>query len=166
MPVAPAGAASRPLVLFDAILKKLTAPERTAAGPDDLQVAVAVLLIEAARMDDRFETAERAVIEHLLAAKFELSPESTKVLMEKAETTAAQTSQLYPFTRLAVEKMTPDQRIKLIEMLWEVAYADGVLDPEEDVLLRRVAGLIYVSDHDRVAARQRVLARMGQKPAN
>ena len=73
-------------------------------------------------------------------------------------------SQIHPFTRLAVERMTPEERIRLIEMLWEVAYADGVLDPEEDVLLRRVAGLVYVSDADRIAARQRVLKRMeGQK---
>ena len=47
-------------------------------------------------------------------------------------------------------------------MLWEVAYADGKLDPDEDVLLRRVAGLVYVSDEDRVAARQRVLSRLGR----
>ena len=47
-------------------------------------------------------------------------------------------------------------------MMWEVAYADGKLDPDEDVLLRRVAGLIYVSDEDRIAARQRVLSRIGK----
>ena len=43
-----------------------------------------------------------------------------------------------------------------------MAYADGVLDPEEDLLIRRIAGLIYVTDRDRVLARQRVLARRGQ----
>ena len=47
----------------------------------------------------------------------------------------------------------------VIEMLWDVAYADGVLDPEEDLLIRRIAGLIYVDDRERVMARQRVLAR-------
>jgi uncharacterized tellurite resistance protein B-like protein len=129
-------------------------------------VAVAVLLVEAARMDDHFEATERAAIERLLAAKFELSPESTKTLLTHAEIVAARSNQLHPFTRLAVERMDPNERIRLIEMLWEVAYADGVLDPEEDALLRRVAGLIYVSDGDRVAARQRVLARMAQKPTN
>jgi uncharacterized tellurite resistance protein B-like protein len=49
-------------------------------------------------------------------------------------------------------------------MLWDVAYADGVLDPEEDLLIRRIAGLIYVDDRERVLARQRVLARREQKP--
>ena len=125
-----------------------------------------MLLVEAARMDDHFEATERAAIERLLAAKFELSPESTKTLLTHAEIVTARSNQLHPFTRLAVERMDPNERIRLIEMLWEVAYADGVLDPEEDALLRRVAGLIYVSDADRVAARQRVLARMAQKPTN
>jgi uncharacterized tellurite resistance protein B-like protein len=59
--------------------------------------------------------------------------------------------------------MTPEDRIHLIEMLWDVAYADGVLDPEEDLLIRRIAGLIYVGDRDRVLARQRVLARRQQQ---
>jgi uncharacterized tellurite resistance protein B-like protein len=47
-------------------------------------------------------------------------------------------------------------------MLWQVAYADGVLDPEEDLLIRRVAGLIHVTDRERVLARQRALAALGR----
>lgn len=154
------------MLLFDAIFRKLGDTGAAPAGLSDLQVAVAVLLIEAARMDDTFDTAERGAIARLLAAKFELAPDMTAKLMERAEAEAARTSQLHPFTRLAVEKMPPEQRVRLIEMLWEVVYADGVLDPEEDMLLRRVAGLIYVSDHDRIAARQRVLARTGAKVKN
>jgi uncharacterized tellurite resistance protein B-like protein len=150
--------------MFDNILKLLTAPEPPTPRHDQLQIAVAVLLVEAARMDDTFGDAERATIERLLSAKFELSPEATRQLMEAAESTAERSHQLHPFTRLAVERMTPQQRLRLIEMLWEVAYADGVLDPEEDALLRRVAGLIYVSDADRVAARLRVVERLGRKP--
>ena len=62
-----------------------------------------------------------------------------------------------------VEKMEYEERVHLIEMLWDVAYADGVLDPNEDTLIRKVAGLIYVSDHDRGAARRRVVE---QRSAN
>jgi len=148
--------------MFDQILKLLTAPEPRPLVRDELQAAVAVLLVEAARRDDTFDGVERAAIERLLASKFELSTESTRLLIAQAESTADRSSQLHPFTRLAVERMDPQQRIRLIEMLWEVAYADGVLDPEEDGLLRRVAGLIYVADADRVAARQRVLKRLQQ----
>jgi uncharacterized tellurite resistance protein B-like protein len=149
--------------VFDQILKLLASPEPKSGGRDDLQIAVAVLLVEAARRDDTFDAIERAAIERLLSDKFALSADATRQLLAQAESTADRTSQLHPFTRLAVERMDPAQRIRLIEMLWEVAYADGVLDPEEDALVRRVAGLIYVSDADRVAARQRVLERLQRK---
>ncbi len=145
--------------MFDRIVKLLTEPAPP-ADRDGLQIAVAVLLIEAARMDSRFDDAERRVIERLLAQKFQLSPEQTQELMRKAVETDERSNQLYPFTRRAVERMDAAQRIGLIEMLWEVAYADGVLDPEEDAFLRRIAGLIYVSDVDRAAARLRVTERL------
>jgi uncharacterized tellurite resistance protein B-like protein len=142
------------------IRKFLTAPDTAPVGYDELQTAVAVLLVEAARRDDTFDDIERSKIEQLLSYKFELSPDATRELLAAAEATADRTAQLYPFTRLAVERMSPEQRVRLIEMLWEVVYADGVLDPEEDALVRRIAGLIYVSDADRVGARLRVLAKI------
>jgi uncharacterized tellurite resistance protein B-like protein len=143
--------------VLDRIRKLLAAPDAEPKRRDDLQVAVAVLLVEAARMDDTFDERERAAIEHLLEHKFKITHDETRELIALAEQTADRTHQLHPFTRLTVERMEPKRRMKLIEMLWEVAYADGKLDPDEDVLLRRVAGLIYISDEDRVAARQRVL---------
>jgi uncharacterized tellurite resistance protein B-like protein len=148
--------------MFDRIVKLLSDP----APPidrDGLQIAVAVLMVEAARMDDHFDDVERKVIERLLAQKFQLSPDQTRELVRKAVETDDRSNQLYPFTRLAVERMDPAQRVGLIEMLWEVAYADGVLDPEEDALLRRIAGLIYVSDVDRAAARIRVVERLAKQ---
>jgi uncharacterized tellurite resistance protein B-like protein len=148
--------------MFDRIVKLLSEPSPP-QDRDGLQIAVAVLLVEAARMDAHFEDAERTVIERLLAHKFQLSPEQTSELMRKAVEVGERSNQLYPFTRIAVERMDLAQRIGLIEMLWEVAYADGVLDPDEDALLRRVAGLIYVSDVDRAAARIRVLERMAKQ---
>ena len=148
--------------VIDRIRKLLSAPESAPKRRDDLQIAVAVLLIEAARMDDMFDAHERGAIEALLEHKFQLSHDETQQLLKLAEETAERSHQLHPFTRLAVERMEPARRIRLIEMLWEVAYADGKLDPDEDVLLRRVAGLIYISDEDRIAARRRVLSRIGK----
>jgi uncharacterized tellurite resistance protein B-like protein len=147
--------------MLDRLLKLLTTPEAEPAPQDDLQVAVAVLLVEAARMDATFDEKERAAILRLLAQRFALSAEAAQQLIALAESKAERSNQLYPFTRLAVERMDDEHRIGLIEMLWEVAYADGVLDADEDALIRRVAGLIYVSDQDRGAARQRVLGRLG-----
>ena len=149
--------------VIERIRKLLSAPESVSARADDLQIAVAVLLVEAARMDDTFDQYERGTIETLLEHRFQLSHDETQELLKLAEETAERSHQLHPFTRLTVERMEPKARIGLIEMLWEVAYADGKLDPDVDVLLRRVAGLIYISDEDRIAARQRVLSRL-QKP--
>ena len=147
--------------MFAQLLKRITTPDVPPSNADEMQHAVAVLLIEAARMDDTFDSTERTAIEKLLQEKFALSADELRQLLARAETTARQSSQIHPFTRLAVTRMNPEQRIRLIEMLWEVVYSDGALDPEEDVLLRRVAGLIYVTDEDRVAARRRVIARLG-----
>jgi len=62
--------------------------------------------------------------------------------------------------------MSPQDRVQLIEMLWKVAYSDGVLDPHEDMLLRQIAGLIHVSDQDRGSARKRALDRLAaMKPS-
>jgi uncharacterized tellurite resistance protein B-like protein len=128
---------------------------------DDLQVAVAALLVEAAWMDEHFEPIERATIESLLTQRFGLTGPALRRLMDAAERAHAESAQLFRFTHRIVEEMGPDQRIQVIEMLWETVYADGVLNPDEDTLVRRVAGLIYVSDRDRGEARRRVLTRLG-----
>ncbi|MEI9982189.1 MAG: TerB family tellurite resistance protein [Aliidongia sp.] len=74
---------------------------------------------------------------------------------------AEESSQILPFTRLVVDRLGPPERVLVIEMLYEVVLADGELHPDEDTLVRRVAGLIYVTDHDRGAARKRVRERLG-----
>ncbi len=73
--------------------------------------------------------------------------------------------EIFHLTRTINERWSREERIGLIEMLWEVAYADGVLDKYEDSLLRRVGGLVYVPDRERGLARQRVLRRLGIDPA-
>ncbi len=137
-------------------LLKEPAPQRR----PDLRLSVAVLLLEAARQDDRFDSSERVMIEQLLTRRFALSPQECAELMAAGEARASQMVQLHGHTSDIIDQMTPDERVHLIEMLWEVAYADGVLDPEEDLLIRRIAGLIYVTDRERVLARQRVVGRL------
>jgi len=146
--------------MFNQILSLLSGDAPASTRSDQLQVAVAALMVHAAAMDDTFDATERRTIERLLGERFALPPDTVAKLLAAAETRAEESSQLYPFTRLAVEKLDQQGRVQLIEMLWEVAYADGVLDPDEDALLRRVAGLLYVSDYDRGEARKRVLRRI------
>lgn len=143
--------------MFKPLLKLLSAPQ--APKVPDLKLSVAVLLLEAARQDDSFDEKERGAIRHLLTTRFDLSPEECAQLMVAGETRTAQMVQIHGHTSAIAEAMTPGERTHLIEMLWEVAYADSVLDPEEDLLIRRIASLIYVEDRERIHARQRVLAR-------
>jgi len=127
--------------------------------PDELNMAVAALLVEAACRDDSFDEQERELIESLISEKYDLSKEQTHELVEAAHAAQQDSGHLYGFTRNMVKAMEYEERVHLIEMLWDVAFADGELDPPEDAMIRRVAGLIYVSDKDRGAARRKILAR-------
>lgn len=145
--------------MFDHILDLLM-PGAAPRAETDIHIAVAALLVEAARMDDDFDPAERAAIRGVLAKRFALDAASVDRLIASAEHAADRSSALYRFTRVVAERFDAAARVGMIEMLWEVAYADGVLDPDEDALIRRIAGLIFVEDHERGAARKRVLDRL------
>ncbi len=154
--------------MIDRLLNFLTgnAAPAAAAGTDELQLAVAALLIEAARMDENFDAAEQATIGRLLAQRFELAPDAVQALVEAAEKRVRDSTQYFPFTREITARLTTEQRVKIIEMLWEVAYADGILDPHEDALLRQIAGLIHVPDRERGEARKRALERLAAAQSN
>ena len=139
------------------------APALAKGSDDDLKHAVAALLIEAARMDDNFDAAERATVEGLLADRFNLDPQAVNSLIEEAERAVQNSTQYFPFTRRITAELSEEERVDIIEMLWKVAYSDGSLDPHEDMLLRRIAGLIYVPDRDRGLARQRALEDLNRR---
>lgn len=148
--------------MIDEIKAWLERAGRPEADAGDLRIAVTALLVEAAHVDDGFDTSERAVIGRLLERRFGLSAEAAQQLLTTAEDVADRSAQLFRFTRVINDSLSIEQRIELIEMMWEVAYADGHLDALEDTLLRRVGGLIYVPDRERGEARQRVLRRLEQ----
>jgi len=128
---------------------------------DDVQLAAATLLVEAARMDNTIGTGERARILDLLEQRFSLSSKDADELLAAAETETEGPAQWHRFTSTLKDRFSEEERIQMIEMLWEVVYADGELHDLEASLLRRVGGLLYVSDRDRGAARMRVIKRLG-----
>ena len=144
--------------MFDGLLRFLTGVDdsRQSGGHDDASFALAVLLIEVARSDDRVELRERGIIERALARRFGLDPSEVRRLMKAAEEGAIKATDLHHFTQTVVRKFSEEERIGIIEMLWEVAYSDGLLTGDEDALIRRVAGLIYVSDWERGEAKRRI----------
>ncbi len=132
-------------------------------GHSDLQVAAAALLVEGAQMDASFGEAERARILDLVRARFGLNDAESESLLDVARREAAGSTQLYEFARIVKDSFDHEERVELIEMLWEVVYADGALHDLEASLMRRIAGLIYVPDRDSGAARKRALKKLGLK---
>ena len=137
-----------------------TAP--AAPAKDQLQVAAAALLVEAARLDDDFDDQEWTTIHALVRDRFALTEEEAEALIEEAEREVQESVELYGFARIVKDRFDHAERVQLIEMLWEVVYADGTLHHYEANLLRRIAGLIYVSDRESGSARKRVLARLSE----
>ncbi len=149
--------------LFDLLTGRV---ERTSAeNGTSIELSVAALLIEAAHMDDKFDAAERAMIERLLAKSFDLDRKGVQALVEEAEQVVRYSAQNFPFTQQISKRASAETRIQIIEMLWKVAYSDGALDPHEDALIRQVAGLIHVPDRERGAARKRALAKLATAAA-
>ena len=143
-------------------LKKLFAVAETPeqVKQDNLQLAAAALLVEAAVMDGTFGDEERTVVLRLLKDRFALTDDDATTLLNEAEVAIAESNELYTLTRTIKENFEHAERIELIEMLWHVAYADGELHDYESNLVRRLAGLLYVSDRESGEARKRVLATM------
>lgn len=137
-----------------------SAAEATGAAPDDLHLAAAILLIEAAHLDGEFDATEQKTVRRVLAEKFKLTADETTSLIEVAESRHQHAVEISTFTRAIKEGYPSERRVEVIEMLWEVVLADGELHAYEANLLRRIGGLIYVSDRENGEARQRVTERL------
>ncbi|NQU60344.1 MAG: TerB family tellurite resistance protein [Rhodospirillales bacterium] len=126
----------------------------------ETDVAAVALLIEAAIMDGDFGAAERAAIAALIEERFGLAGADVEDLITAGSMAVEKSHQLFAFTRVLKQGFDAGQRQQMIEMLWEVAYADGVVHDYEANLVRRVCGLLHVSDRDSGAAKKRVLAKL------
>ena len=122
-------------------------------------VAAVALLLEAASADGSYGEAEHLTLCELVARKMALAPDRAAALLDAARARQHQAVELFRFTDAVNRAMDEGERAALVEMLWEVVYADGVLDAFEDRLIRSVAALLHVPDRTRAEARQRVLAR-------
>lgn len=139
-------------------LRRLAAPsDRASEHEVDESLATALLLAELARADDHLDACERATIEKLLGDHFELSADEVRALTDKAAMRDEQAISLYDYVKSLNERLDYLGRCKLIEMLWQVAWADGHLDQNEEYQLRKIAGLLYVSDDDLVRAKLKVM---------
>ena len=130
------------------------------SNEENLQIACAALLIEMMHMDDRLQTEEQESIVGRLEALFSLTPEQTSALIELADEQRRAATDYFQFTHLINREFSTEQKIKLIESLWRVAYADGELSMYEEYLVRKISDLVGVSHTDFIISKNRVKAEL------
>ena len=125
-----------------------------------LALAAAALLYEVARADFTQDAEEEARLSAALKSAFNLSGDELDKIQSVASDKVDESTSLYDFTRVLNDAATPNDKIKVIELMWEVAFADGEISKYEEHLIRRVAELIYVSHSDFVRMKHEVRAKL------
>tara|TARA_B100001105_G_scaffold242038_1_gene221864 strand:+ start:328 stop:777 length:450 start_codon:yes stop_codon:yes gene_type:complete len=118
-----------------------------------LELATAALMMEVARSDQEKSAEELALIFDMMRSRMHLSEKEIKDLVTLAEQSAEEAHDLFTFTSLMNENFNYAQKKKLLIDLWRVAYADASLDSHESHIIRRIAGLMHVSNNDMLHAR-------------
>lgn len=125
----------------------------------DLRLATAALMIEMMLDDGAVHEAEEVELKKRLQETFKLKDDELLELFELAHAEVKQAVDYHQFTSLMAKNFNQEQKIKVIENLWAVAYADNKLDQFEELMVRRIADLIYVSHADFMQAKHRVIKK-------
>ena len=110
-------------------------------------ILITALLIHAAKIDDNYTDVEKEIIKKALITLNAITPNEAEELLKKAEKIEQESNQIVAFTR-EIKKNSMEFRLKIIEILWKIVYSDGSSDSYESNLIRRVCGLLYISDRD------------------
>ena len=110
-------------------------------------ILITALLIHAAKIDDNYTDVEKEIIKKALISLNAITPNEAEELLKKAEKIEQESNQIVAFTR-EIKKNSMEFRLKIIEILWKIVYSDGSSDSYESNLIRRVCGLLYISDRD------------------
>lgn len=127
--------------------------------PEDPKLAAAVLMVEAARMDDTIDTEERRRIVELVQWKFNLNEAEAASLVAEAEKVTEGPAHWHHFATALRDKLEPAERLQIVDLLWDIVYADGRLHHLEMSLMRRVTSLLHITDADSGAVRKRARKR-------
>ena len=129
---------------------------------DDYRLAAAALLVHATAIDGDMSPAERDKVHALVKRRFGLDDGGADELIDKATVAEQEAVDLYHFTSLLNRTLDEEGRARIIEMMWEIVYADGRRDELEDNLLWRSADLLGVSPRQRIELRQRIAKAVGE----
>ena len=110
-------------------------------------ILIAALLIHAAKIDGNYTETEKKIIKKAIIDLNEISPNEAEKILGLAERKEKGSNQIVEFTREA-KKYSMEFRLKIIEIIWKIVYSDGTNDNYESNLIRRICGLLYISDKD------------------
>jgi uncharacterized tellurite resistance protein B-like protein len=146
------------------VLRKLFAKSTNEASVDrkghtsrDVRLATCALLLEMASIDGKFSELEKESIVELLKNNHQLSAEHAAALMKAAEDELVKSIDLWQFAKLINENYSTEEKIEVIETVWQVAYTDGILDKHEDYLVHKLAKLLRLSHKQLIDAKLKVL---------
>lgn len=121
-------------------------PRHDATSRDDaIRMATAVLMIDVARADHVFDETEFDQVLKLVESHFKLAAEDAAELVNEAGEKADDLVSAYDFTKILHEHLNHDEKARIVELLWRIAYADGRLDKYEDSLVLKISDLLHVS---------------------
>jgi uncharacterized tellurite resistance protein B-like protein len=137
------------------------APGEAPPSTEPARLACAALLARAAGLDGQLDQGEDDAMLRLMVERFSMDEASARAVLDEAVDDLDTSNDIYRYTKILRDSFDEAERIDLMEMLWEVCYADGVLHDFEAQLMRRMAGLMFVDDRDSGAARKRALEKLG-----
>jgi uncharacterized tellurite resistance protein B-like protein len=135
--------------------RNIAAPAANADERHTIELATAALLIEIARVDGDIQQVERDAVMRAVREKFSLSPQEAEALFRLADEEVQQAHDYFQFTSLINKRFTPEQKERVIELMWQAAYADAELSAHEQHVMRKIANLLYVPHSVYIAAKMR-----------
>ena len=119
-------------------------------------ILIAALLIHAARIDENYTETEKKIITKAIMDLNKFSYDQSEKILNEAEKKEEESNQIVEFTR-EIKKHSIEFRLKVIEIIWKIVYSDGTSDNYESNLIRRICGLLYISDKDNGIIKTKVI---------
>jgi uncharacterized tellurite resistance protein B-like protein len=131
----------------------------------DLKVATCALLVEMGRIDETFTKREIDTIIEILESRYGLSSEDAEALMAEADKALEESVDLWQFARLINENYSRQEKIGIIETLWQVVFVDGKMDQYEDYLMHKLATLLRLHHKELMDAKLKILHGPASHPS-
>ena len=140
--------------IFSKFFKKET--EQPEKETDKVISACISLMIEVSMADQSIDDEEIESLKRTLSEKFDIESSEIENLIIEGKETQKESTSLYDFTRVINDDFSFEEKFKLIESMWEIAFADGNIDKYEEYVIRKVSDLIYISNDDFIKAKLEV----------